>query len=90
MKAIRNKTASPLRVPLPQGKVLHLGPHKTGEIAVNAVEHPPFVKLVEAGKVEVLPDGEHAGPGHPAPSGPVHTATHGHAPDVMAHHRGER
>lgn len=90
MKSIRNKTASPLRVPLPQGKVLHLGPHKTGEISVNAVEHPPFVKLVEAGKVEVLPDGEHAGTGHAAPTGPVHTATHGHTPEVSGHHRGER
>ena len=58
MKEIRNKTHEPLRVPLPQGKTLHLGPLQTGEIGANAVDHPPFQKLVEDGKIELLGEGE--------------------------------
>jgi len=58
MKDIRNKTHEPLRVPLPQGKTLHLGPLQTGEVGANALDHPPFKKLVDDGKVEVLGEGE--------------------------------
>ena len=58
MKEIRNKTRVPLRVPLPQGKTLHLGPLQNGEVGANALEHPPFKKLVDDGKIEILGDGE--------------------------------
>jgi len=58
MKEIRNKTHAPLRVPLPQGKTLHLGPLHTGEVAASAVDHPPFKKLVDDGKIELLGEGE--------------------------------
>lgn len=58
MKEIRNKTHEPLRVPLPQGKTLHLGPLQNGEVGDKASEHPPFKKLVEDGKIEVLGVGE--------------------------------
>lgn len=57
MKEIRNTTTRPLRVPLPQGKVLHLNPRSTGQVPDTAEEHPPFQKLVEAGEVEVLGEG---------------------------------
>lgn len=59
MKDIRNATTQPLRVPLPQGKVLHLNPRGTGQVPAGALEHPPFQKLVEAGEVEVLGEGAH-------------------------------
>jgi hypothetical protein len=59
MKDIRNATLRPLRVPLPHGKVLHLGPHNTGQVPASALDHPPFQKLVEAGEVEVLGEGAH-------------------------------
>lgn len=86
MKEIRNATHEPLRVPLPQGKVLHLGPRQTGQVPAGALEHGPFKKLVEAKKVEILGEGAHetrhplkeekgaamgGGPGH-APGGVVH------------------
>ncbi len=85
MKEIRNASHEPLRVPLPQGKVLHLGPSQTGQVPAAALEHEPFKKLVEAKKIEVLGEGTHetrhplkeekgaasAGPGH-APGGVVH------------------
>lgn len=54
MTTICNKTRRPLSIPLPGGKTLHLSPGKTGEIAANAVDHPPLAKLVAAGELEVL------------------------------------
>ncbi|RMH21872.1 MAG: hypothetical protein D6696_04735 [Acidobacteria bacterium] len=89
MKTVRNKTPLPLRVPLPQKKVLHLGPHKTGQISVHDVDHPPLVKLVEAGKIEILGDGEiHAAP-TPNPEA-AHASTHGYHPDAPLPRRGDR
>ena len=37
MKVIRNLTRRPLRVPLPGGKLLHLGPGKEGRVGDDAV-----------------------------------------------------
>ncbi|MDX1632894.1 MAG: hypothetical protein R3234_13570 [Thermoanaerobaculia bacterium] len=76
MKEIKNTTNRPLRVPLPQGKTLHLGPRHTGEVAASALEHPPFQEMVESGEVEVLGEGdpesrhpfkEETGPAEPSP-----------------------
>jgi hypothetical protein len=57
MATISNKTNRPLRVPLPQGQVLHLGPRMRGEIAPGAVKHPAIVALVEAGTIEIVSEG---------------------------------
>ena len=57
MATISNKTDRPLRVPLPRGKVLHLGPRMSGEIASSAVTHPPLAAMVEAGTIEVVAEG---------------------------------
>jgi hypothetical protein len=53
MKTIKNKTNRPLRVPLPRGKTVHLGPAKSGQITTEAAEHPGLKKMVEAGEIEV-------------------------------------
>ncbi len=58
MKTVRNKTAQPIRVPLPRGKILHLGPKMDAQIADNAVEHTALEKLVKAGTIEILGEGE--------------------------------
>lgn len=55
-KTVINKTPAPLRVPLPRGKVLHLGPKQTGHVSVHDAEHPPLRKLVEEGSIELLDD----------------------------------
>jgi hypothetical protein len=60
MTTIANKTPRAIAVPLPRGKKLHLGPGKTGQIAANDSEHPPFKKLVEAGEIEIVDDGREA------------------------------
>ena len=64
MKEIRNKTGKPLRVPLPQGKTLHLGPRQVGEITAQTVDHPPFQEMVDAGQIEILGEGDPKSP-HP-------------------------
>jgi len=50
---VLNKTRRPLSVPLPGGKKLHLGPGRTGQISPKAADHPPLLKLVEAGELEI-------------------------------------
>lgn len=82
MAAVSNKTQKPLSVPLPGGRILHLGPGRTGQIAARAVENPQLQKLVEEGLIEVVsednrrPTGADGGkrgrgfmPGHSSGSG---------------------
>ncbi|MDP7061757.1 MAG: hypothetical protein QF489_02335 [Planctomycetota bacterium] len=54
---IHNKTPRPLKISLPGGKVLRLGPGKTGQITAKASEHPPVKKLIEDGTIEIVGDG---------------------------------
>jgi len=87
MKTIMNKTPRPLRIRLPRGKTLHLGPSKTGQISDDALAREPVQELLKAGEIEVI------GEDHPqAPSGPhsVHESTHGHHPTTLVHPKGDR
>jgi hypothetical protein len=69
MKEILNTSAMPLRIPLPGGKTLHLGPKKVAQIADNATEHPAIQKLIKDGSVKVLGEGErHESLGEPGNS----------------------
>jgi hypothetical protein len=58
MLEIQNKTSRPIRVPLPGGKTLHLGPAQSAQIADNAAEHSGIQKLVADGVIEILGEGE--------------------------------
>ena len=58
MKEIRSTSPLPLKVTLPGGKTLHLGPRKLAQVADTAVDHPALKKLIDAGKIEVLGKGE--------------------------------
>jgi hypothetical protein len=58
MKEVRNKTRRPIRISLPGGKVLHLGPAKTAQIADNATQHAGVQRLVKEGIIEILGEGE--------------------------------
>ena len=90
VKTISNKTHRPLSVPLPRGKILHLGPGRTGQIASEAAEHPPLKKLVEAGEIEIL------GEGHVDPAGGVgackaiRSGPQGHSPGPGGRRSGDR
>ena len=63
MPTITNKTKKPLRVPLPGGKKLHLGPGKSGQVAPKSLEHPPLEKMIAAGEIEVLDTATRGGEG---------------------------
>jgi len=54
---ITNKTTKPLSLPLPGGKKLFLGPGKTGQVTAKALDHPPIVKLLEAGDIATADGG---------------------------------
>ncbi len=90
MASVRNKTHRPLRVPLPQGKTLHLNPNQTGQVGDHA-DHPPLKKLIDAGDLELIEDGGHGrggGAGGPGEAG--HASTHGHVPTKIVHPSGDR
>lgn len=54
MKTIRNLTVKPIKVPLPKGKSLRLGPKADGVVRDDAAEHAAVQRMVEAGTIEVL------------------------------------
>ena len=89
VKTVRNKTNRPIRVPLPGGKVLHLGPAKEAQIADNAAEHASLLKLVKAGSIEVLGEGERTEGMSSAP-GSTPEQTHGRNRSTQLRHRGDR
>lgn len=89
MKSILNKTRRPLRVPLPRGKILHLGPNHTGQIADHAVDHPGFKSLLEAGDVEIVAEGAQAAAAADNSALP-HESTHGHTQKSTSHSMGNR
>ncbi|HVS13827.1 MAG TPA: hypothetical protein VMV46_07875 [Thermoanaerobaculia bacterium] len=67
MKTIRNASRRPQSVPLPRGRKLYLGPGQTGEIAHEAVDHPPLAALVDSGDLEIVGEGPKAAGGAMGP-----------------------
>lgn len=88
MKEIRNTSVGPLRVPLPGGKTLHLGPKKVAQIADNAAEYPGVLRLIEAGSIEILGEGERT-EGDSA-TGTAPGSSQGHAKTPFRRGQGER
>ena len=89
MRTIVNKTHRPLRVHLPQGRILHLGPHKEGQIAPQAVESAGVKRLIEAGDLELLGD-EGSSDAANRETGHAMADTHGHHPNTSVRSRGDR
>jgi hypothetical protein len=63
MRTVKNLSASPLRIPLPGGKTLHLGPGKSASVRESATDHPALKKLCDDGQIEL---GEVTAGGMPA------------------------
>ena len=84
MKTIRNKTFKPLKLTFSGGKILHLGPGKTGQVPDTALEQKSIQALIRAATIEVM-DG---GPAHAEDSGgkgaAPHEVTRGHKPGMTA------
>jgi hypothetical protein len=89
MKTVTNQTGGPVKVPLPQGKILHLGPRQKGQIQDHAAEHPPLVKLVEQGKLKVEDEAGSRRGGRADGSG-GRPESHGHHPPSQGRSWGER
>ena len=88
MKTIRNKTTRPMKVALPGGKTLHLGPQKTGQIADAALERPGVQKLVKAGDLEIVGEGSGAAGGGGDDN--ARPNAQGHARSAVGHRSGNR
>ncbi len=88
MKTILNRTAGPLKVPLPGGRLLHLGPGKTGQVSDDAFEHATLSEMLEAGDIEIVDDdsGRRGGP-H---GGHGHGGDRGHHPTAVIRPKGDR
>ena len=89
MKTILNKTHAPLRVPLPRGKTLHLGPGQSGQIANEHLDHKPLKRLLDTGKVEVYDGGPTQAATRERGRAP-HESTHGHQVPGSSQFKGER
>ncbi len=76
MKTVTNKTRAPLKVPLPRGKSLHLGPGKSGQIRDEDADHASLKKLVEAASSRSSRAAS-TRPASPAARELPHEATHG-------------
>jgi hypothetical protein len=89
VKVVSNKTNRPIKISLPGGKLLHLGPFKTGQIADNAAERPAVKKLLESGEIEILGEGEH--PQESTDSGGApHESRRGHPQNTSLRSKGDR
>jgi hypothetical protein len=89
MKTVTNKTRAPIRIPLPRGKSLHLGPMRTGQIRDQDAEHPALKKLVEAGDVEIFDGGQQASAATSGGAAP-HEMTHGFGKAIRQRKGGDR
>ena len=89
MKTIKNKTLKPLRISLSGGRVLHLGPAKTGQIADGALQEKSVRSLIDGGQIEVIGgDAPGRGPGDAGGVGQV--APRGHPQATSSQRRGDR
>jgi hypothetical protein len=68
---------------------LHLGPAGRGQVHDDALERPSFKKLIEAGEIEVLGEGDTSATGAGS-STRVHQSTHGHPPTKVVLPKGNR
>ena len=89
MKEIVNKTQRPVRVPLPGGKFLALGPAKSGQVSDQAVQAPSFLKLVKSGTIELVGDGNRSVDASQTPATPG-TSKQGHKQTTVVMPKGNR
>jgi len=89
MKTVVNKSQAPVKVPLPRGKSLRLGPKKEGQIRDEAAEHPGLKKLVDAGTIEIF-DGGSQQQSSTGSSGAGHVTSRGHGGSGARQGSGDR
>ena len=87
MHTISNKTQRALRIGLQRGKILRLGPGKTGQIADDALELPAVRRLIDEGAIEIVAHGRSEAT---ATNESVAESTHGHHPPTHVSPKGNR
>lgn len=90
MKTIRNKTFKPLKITFSGGKVLHLGPGRTGQLPDSALDRASVRTLIKDGAIEILDGGPAHVAGSDTTSGGPHEATRGHRPAMTGPSKGQR
>ena len=90
MKTIKNRTYRPLRIALPGGKTLHLGPAQSAKIADAAIDRPAVKKLLDAGEIEVEGSGRPEGGGSGGGGDASSVTTHGHPQPTHVTPKGNR
>jgi hypothetical protein len=78
MKVIRNTTQAPLAIPLGAGRLLHLGPGQSGNVADDAPKAPAIARMIKARKLKLVG----------AEDGSVETVATGGAPREFAQGHG--
>ena len=87
---IINKSRRPIKIALPRGKTLHLGPAGRAQVHDDSLQRPALKKLVEAGDIEVLAE---EGPRPTAADGGserMQGTTHGHPSTRNVTRKGDR
>jgi hypothetical protein len=90
VKTIRNKTFKPIKMTFSAGKVLHLGPGRTGQVPDTALGQKSFQALVKAGTIEILDAGPTHVAGADTTSAGPHQTTRGHRPAMTGASKGQR
>lgn len=90
MKTIRNKSYKSLKLTFSGGKVLYLGPGKTGQVPDDAILQKSIQALISAATIEVVDGGNaHSQDGGGKGAAP-HEATRGHKPGMSTPTKSQR
>ncbi len=90
MKTVLNKTYRPLKITFAGGKVLHLGPGKTGQVPDSALEEKSLQALLKGSAIEILDGGAtHAQDSSGSGAAP-REVTRGHRPEMTGTTKGKR
>jgi hypothetical protein len=90
IQTVINKTLRPIKIALPRGKTLYLGPSGRGQVHDDTLERPAFKKMVEAGDVEVLDQDESSSVSSDGDSARVRHSSHGLAGNRNTARKGDR
>jgi hypothetical protein len=89
MRVVVNKTSKPLKIHLPEGKTLHLGLRREGQVTPQALESPGVRTMIEAGEL-AIPDRGSQHTAHGGEGGGLAADTHGHHPNTTVRQHGDR
>jgi hypothetical protein len=88
MKQIRNKSRRPVRVSLPDGETVRLGPGNIAQISDDAAKHKDVLELIMAGSIELVNSSAPVQDNRGGASSPGQSRAHGASP--MRSRRGDR